>query len=62
MTRCQCEHVRHFPQASEPEFADIPRDGHAYQAVDAGEHRAMFVGEVCDTCAATCVADYLIKA
>lgn len=61
-TACGCEHVRHFtPDNSPTEFAEWVRDGHPYMAVAAGSQRAYHVGEICNVCATTCMADYLIE-
>lgn len=47
---CQCEHESHFHEGP----------GHPYQRADSGDARAAFVGPVCDLCALTCMADYLL--
>lgn len=50
--QCNCEAETHFLFMGER--------GHAYLAVPAGKKWAQFVGRVCDHCAETCMADYLI--
>lgn len=53
-TVCQCEHIKHF---------DLGAHGnHGYLSAPAGSRKAIYLGPVCDQCAATCVADYLVKA
>jgi hypothetical protein len=63
MTNCQCESVHHF---GPEELFDGPRDhflaatGHAYMAVPATPGwRAEWVGEVCQECATTHLAEYV---
>lgn len=60
-TPCNCEHVRHSTSQVVPEHRGLPRDGHPEYVVPAGRQRAHWVGEICDTCASTCLADYLVK-
>ncbi len=45
---CGCEHVDHETGAK-----------HVMFGVPAGTQRALYVGEVCDECARTCMAAYL---
>lgn len=65
-TRKSAAYVAGFRRGYVPEHTATPCQceaqgcSHADQAVPAGSKRAAFVGAVCDTCAATCVADYLI--
>lgn len=51
---CNCEHTNHF------EDEHGPQTGHHLQSVPAGKQRARYVGEICDECAVTCMAPYLI--
>lgn len=51
---CNCEHTSHFNDQYGPQT------GHDHLAVEAGKNAALYVGPVCDKCAATCMADYLI--
>ncbi|HET9867436.1 MAG TPA: hypothetical protein VFQ06_09115 [Nitrospira sp.] len=51
---CNCEHTNHF----EDEYG--PQSGHHFQSVSAGKQRARYVGQICDECAVTCMAQYLI--
>lgn len=51
---CNCEHVCHFPE-------DSPgSEWHAFLAVPAGLQRADYVGAICDDCARTHMAEYLL--
>jgi hypothetical protein len=52
--KCNCEHTNHFTD----EFG--PQNGHEYLASTAGSQRALYVGPICDSCAATCMVDYLV--
>lgn len=47
---CQCEHTDH---------ENAPA-GHRYLGVPAGQHRAHYVGPICDDCARGHLADYLL--
>lgn len=57
---CNCESVHHYTVEDVPEHSEYPRDGHPFMAVPAGSRRAWGVGEVCDACADTHMAPYLI--
>lgn len=64
-TPCQCESIEHASpdQRGLPEeFATDERTGtgHPEYRVAAGSRRAFWVGEVCDECADTHLASYLI--
>lgn len=50
---CGCENTSHFPEDG--------GKGHPYGGVPAGQRRAEHVGPVCDDCADTHMADYLIN-
>lgn len=60
---CNCEHASHFPLSDVPEFDYIPRTGHAYLGVPAGERTRAYVGAVCDACADVCLprSEYAIR-
>lgn len=49
---CWCEHTNHF----DDEFG--PQTAHDYQAVSAGKRSHPWIGGVCDSCAAKCLAPY----
>jgi len=48
---CGCEHVDHYRGGS----------GHPYLRAEATGKRALHVGYVCDECAETHMAEYLLK-
>ena len=48
---CNCEHEDHFDGGP----------GHEYMQVPAGERRAVHVGRVCDGCASSHMAPYLVS-
>jgi len=48
---CNCEHETHFPEKG---------GGHPHMAVVAGKRKAQHVGRVCDDCASTHMAEYLV--
>jgi len=63
---CNCEHVNHFTEQAIVVNGRVVRQAHKrtahrYMKVEAGEQWAQWVGHVCDTCATTCVVDYLVK-
>lgn len=49
---CECEDVSHFPEDG--------GKGHPHGQASAGQRRAEHVGLICDDCADTHMADYLI--
>ncbi len=51
---CGCEHTNHFNDDSGP------KTKHDYASVEAGTKKALYVGEICDDCAETCMKDYLV--
>lgn len=51
---CQCEHFSHDAHGREKPL------GHAYQKAPAGTQRAQYVGLVCDGCASTHMAAFLL--
>jgi hypothetical protein len=53
---CNCEHTNHF----DDEYGPRPDGAHVFMDVSAGSYEARYVGAVCDACAQTCMADYLI--
>jgi hypothetical protein len=58
--KCNCEHSRHFDfQVGVDGVATRIDDVHEYMKVEAGEQWAMYVGHVCDDCAATCMTGWL---
>ena len=62
---CNCEHISHFPLDEVIGFTisdwSLAGTGHAYCADMPSERNAsaIYVGKVCDECAATCMRDYL---
>lgn len=52
LVMCQCEHADHEPPAA----------AHPYLRVRAGTRRAQHVGPVCDECADSHLADYILDA
>lgn len=58
---CGCEHANHFPDYSSDTFVrDLSKTYHTAWSVPAGNHRAAFVGAICDACAADCMKDHLV--
>lgn len=63
MNPCNCEHRDHF----EPDEWHLARGEnwvktkHDHMSVPAGDHVGMYVGAICDDCAATCMKEYLIS-
>lgn len=53
---CNCEHTNHF----DDEYGPRVEGAHVFYDVPAGTREARYVGAVCDACAETCMADYLI--
>lgn len=53
---CGCEHTHHFNDHYGPQTM------HDHYSVPAGTQVAMYVGPICDECATTCMADYLVPA
>lgn len=52
---CNCEHFSHDAHGREKPL------GHAYQKAPAGTQRAQYVGLVCDGCASTHMAPFLLE-
>ena len=62
--RCGCEHLNHFNRAYDPNIhkeVKIRRLKHRYQRVEAGDQWGMYVGHICDDCAATCMKGWLVE-
>lgn len=53
---CNCEHTNHF----DDDYGPRVEGAHVLYDVPAGTREARYVGAVCDACAQTCMADYLI--
>lgn len=62
--RCNCEHTNHFKDRYDPVLRETiaqPRMKHPYLRRPAGNAWAMFIGHVCDDCAATCMEGWIVN-
>ena len=59
---CNCEHANHFDfRVNGQGVVDRPLGVHEYMKAAAGDQWGMYVGHVCDACAAGCMKDWLVK-
>jgi hypothetical protein len=66
--QCMCEHIAHFPDETGPNgwkgtikpMRAVP-PFHAYGSKQVGTNSCAYVGEVCDECAKTHMARFLVK-